>query len=166
MADEEVNEFSVASSRSPLGRIVRSSLTISKLPNQKAKLQQTAGSRVSSLMQPSCTILIVDDEPMVLDVLASILTASGHTVLTARGGYEAVQALAARNIDLLLTDIRMADLDGVQLAIHAKRMHPNLRVIYLTGCAEADEPAQHGRVIRKPVRPVDLVRTVQIEMAG
>jgi GntR family transcriptional repressor for pyruvate dehydrogenase complex len=110
------------------------------------------------------TVLVVDDDPLVLDVVARILAVPGCTVLTARDGYEAAQTLADRNVDLMITDLKMPGLDGVELGIQAKRMRPHLHIIYITGFSDIAKRAQHGRVLQKPVRLADLLETVKDEM--
>jgi GntR family transcriptional repressor for pyruvate dehydrogenase complex len=110
------------------------------------------------------TVLVVDDDPLVLDVVARILAAPGCTVLTARDGYEAARTLADRNVDLMITDLNMPGFDGVELGIQAKLMHPRLHIIYITGFSDIAQRAQHGRVLQKPVRLADLLETVKNEM--
>jgi CheY-like chemotaxis protein len=55
---------------------------------------------------------VVDDEPEIREALAEILTSAEHRVVTAASGREALERLAAENYDVILTDIRMPDLDG------------------------------------------------------
>jgi two-component system response regulator AtoC len=112
----------------------------------------------------SYTVLVVDDDPLVLDVVAKILAAPGCTVVTARDGDEAVRALANRTVDLMITDLKMPGLDGVQLGIQAKLMYPYLHIIYITGFADIAKRARYGRVLQKPIRLADLIQTVKSEM--
>jgi len=111
------------------------------------------------------TALVVDDDPLVLDVVARILADPGYSVVTARDGYEAIRILAERHIDLLITDVKMPGLDGTQLGVQAKLMRPRLHIVYITGFADAARGAQHGKVLEKPVRAAELIRTVQQELA-
>jgi CheY-like chemotaxis protein len=111
------------------------------------------------------TILVVDDDPQVLAVVPAILRQPGYTVLTASDGYEATRVLADRHIDLLVTDIRMPGLSGTELATQAKVMRPTLRIIFITGFADAAGKVR-GRVVQKPIRAADLIQTVKNEMAA
>jgi len=111
------------------------------------------------------TVLITDDDPDVLSVLAAILRAPGYTVVTATDGYDAIRILADRHIDLLLTDLRMPGLDGQQLVIQAKVMRPYLRVVYMTGFKEAAATVS-GRLVQKPIRAADLIKTIRQEMSA
>jgi hypothetical protein len=86
----------------------------------------------------SCTILLVEDSDVVRDVIANMLESGGLTVLQASGGEEAL-ALARRGdvpIDLLLTDIVMPGLTGVELADRLERERPDMRILFMTGYAE------------------------------
>jgi CheY-like chemotaxis protein len=80
-------------------------------------------------MPPVYTVLVADDDPSVLEVVAKILREPGYAVLTAHDGYEAIRILADWHIDLMLADIRMPGLDGMQLALQAKVMRPYLHII-------------------------------------
>jgi len=110
------------------------------------------------------SILVVDDDPLVLDVVAKILAAPGCTVLRARDGVEALRTLGERSVELMITDLIMPGLDGVQLGIQAKLMHPYLHIIYITGFADIAKRARYGRVLHKPIRLAELIQTVKSEM--
>jgi CheY-like chemotaxis protein len=112
------------------------------------------------------TALVVDDDPLVLDVLARVLAEPGYAVVTARDGYEAIRVLADRHIDLMIADIKMPGLDGMELGIQAKLMRPRLHIIYITGFAEAADKAQYGKVIEKPIRAADLLAIVRKEISA
>ena len=71
----------------------------------------------------SRVVLVVDDEPMVLDVTASMLEDLGCEVVTAHGGNDALSKLSADDrIEVLITDINMPDMDGYELAVKATDM--------------------------------------------
>jgi len=111
------------------------------------------------------TVLVADDDPDVLAVMAAILRAPGYTVLTAADGYEAIRTLADRHIDLLLTDLRMPGLDGKQLVVQAKVMRPSLHVVYMTGFKEAAATVS-GRLVQKPIRAAALIATINQELSA
>jgi CheY-like chemotaxis protein len=86
----------------------------------------------------SGAILLVEDSDVVRDVVASMLEGGGLTVVQASGGEEAL-ALARRGdepIALLLTDIVMPGMSGVELADRMERELPGMRVLFMTGYAE------------------------------
>ncbi|MBI4608537.1 MAG: response regulator [Candidatus Rokubacteria bacterium] len=80
-------------------------------------------------------LLVVDDEPGILSVLAEILSADGHQVDTADNGALALEKLQARAYDLILSDLRMPELDGAGLYREVEGRHPELlrRFVFLTG---------------------------------
>lgn len=112
------------------------------------------------------TILIADDDSDVRELAANILREPGYTVLTAGDGFEAIRILADRHIDLLVADMRMPELDGVQLGIQAKVMRPYLHVVYMTGFADSAAKVRNAWVIRKPIRAAELLRIVKEEMSA
>ena len=61
------------------------------------------------------TILIVDDEQDILDQLPSIIKQWGHSALTASNGFEALKVFELEQVDLIVSDIRMPEMDGLQL---------------------------------------------------
>ncbi len=86
----------------------------------------------------SGTVLLVEDSDVVRDVVARMLESDGLTVLQAAGGEEALE-LARRGdapVDLLLTDIVMPEMSGVELADRLERERPGIRILFMTGYAE------------------------------
>jgi two-component system, cell cycle sensor histidine kinase and response regulator CckA len=80
------------------------------------------------------TILVVDDEGFLVDVIFEILDSHGYSVLTATSGEEALQvAKKAANVDLLLTDLIMKPMNGPQLAAELKKRNPNVKVLFMSG---------------------------------
>ena len=106
------------------------------------------------------TILLVDDESELREVVVALLEEPGHTVLAASDGYEALRVLVERRVDLLITDLKMPGISGFELARQAKLMRPHLHVIYISGsqgAAARTDGRTYGRVLRKPVRANDLL---------
>jgi len=106
------------------------------------------------------TILLVDDEPALREVIVAILAEPGHTVLTASDGYEALRILVERAVDLLITDVKMPGISGFELARQAKLMRPRLNIIYISGSNAAARQTQgptYGRLLHKPIRAGDLL---------
>ena len=113
------------------------------------------------------TILVVDDEAEIRETLAEILTAARHRVVAVSSGREALERMAAEHYDVILTDIRMPDLDGRALyqAIEARWPGRAGRVIFITGdtltSALREFVFETGRpVIEKPFLPSDVRRMV------
>jgi two-component system OmpR family response regulator len=77
-------------------------------------------------------ILIVDDEPSVLDVMATVLLDAGYSVQTAADGHIALQMIDLAPPDLIITDVMMPHLDGWALLDHTHERNPNLPVILMS----------------------------------
>ena len=106
----------------------------------------------------SRVVLIVDDDPLVLDVTASLLDDFGCDVVTAGNGYDALESLSAnQRIEILITDINMPGMDGYELAKRAKRMRDGLKVILLSG---REREGGDFPLVRKPFLAQDLKRTM------
>ncbi|MGY4460327.1 response regulator [Bradyrhizobium sp. LB13.1] len=105
------------------------------------------------------TVLLVDDDPAVLDVIASMLEEIGCKVIRANGGAEALDLLQHHDrISILITDINMPSMDGHELAERATRLRPALKVLQLSG----RERRRDGfPMIRKPFSEDDLYRVMQ-----
>ncbi|HKW55374.1 MAG TPA: response regulator [Stellaceae bacterium] len=116
------------------------------------------------------TILVVEDDSAVRDLVVRMLSERGFGVVAASDGYEALRILAEnRPIDVLFADIVMAGIDGVQLAKQAKLMRPEIKVLFATGYVQkANErgAVRVGRVLYKPLREVEVVGAVQAVLAA
>jgi DNA-binding NtrC family response regulator len=86
------------------------------------------------------TILVVDDEPRIRSLVKTILSRRHHRILEACDGVEALGIVGRPEvrIDLLLTDIVMPGMDGIELARRTASQSPKVRVIYMSGKCEAD----------------------------
>jgi len=84
------------------------------------------------------TVCVVDDDPMMLDVLARILQRENFDLLMASSGPEMIEKLAAHagSVDLLVTDYAMPEMQGRELAEHVRRRFPTLKVLYQTGFSD------------------------------
>ena len=83
-------------------------------------------------MKNSVTILVVDDESMMRNLLKKILTRDGYNVLLAENGDEALQVLAAAHVDLVISDLKMPGLDGFELLKVVKEEYPRVGMIMMT----------------------------------
>ena len=115
-------------------------------------------------------ILVVDDEPIVREVVADMLADLGCVVQTAENGESALAKLDHVAPDLLLLDFAMPGMNGAEVAEAALARRPGLRIVFATGFAksEAIEAAVGERAImlRKPFSPAALVQALQQALAG
>jgi DNA-binding NtrC family response regulator len=77
-------------------------------------------------------LLVVDDEPAQLEILRLVLVAEGYEVALARGGRAALAALQRQQVDVVLTDLKMADLSGIALLEEIMRVQPGTCVVLMT----------------------------------
>jgi DNA-binding response OmpR family regulator len=86
-------------------------------------------------------ILVIDDEPLVAAVIVETLVLVGYEVETAKNGREALEKIAVCSYDLILSDLRMPELDGVGLYRELERHTPRLlrRLIFLSGTTDSAE---------------------------
>jgi signal transduction histidine kinase len=114
-------------------------------------------------------VLVVDDDEAVRLTTAEILTDLGYTVVQAASGNAALELLdRSRMIDVLLTDVVMTGMSGPDLARQARRAHPYLPIIFISGYADLGGIGGDGRayrLIRKPFRPLDLRRQIEAALA-
>jgi len=123
---------------------------------------------------PAANILVVDDEVAVAEMMADILADEGHEVEIAHSGSQALDLIATRRFDLVLSDLRMPDLDGPAMFDAIREGHPDMvsRIAFITGdtmsarirtfLQESSRP-----YIEKPITPRDvrdLVRQMLHEM--
>src|SRR5260370_33625883 len=115
------------------------------------------------------SVLVVDDEPAVVSLVSSILTANGYTVISANSGVAALEQIRGREADLMLliTDVVMPDLNGPHLAEQLVCKSPSLRVLFMSGW-EPNVIAHEGafrrgyRTLAKPFTAAGLLETVQM----
>jgi CheY-like chemotaxis protein/two-component sensor histidine kinase len=105
--------------------------------------------------------LVVDDDPQVRELIRDVLANAGHAVVTAEDGADGAEKFRAGTFDLVITDLAMPRLNGLQLARLCKVLRPAVPVVMLTGWGvllTEQELAEHGvdEVLTKPVR-VDQV---------
>ena len=82
---------------------------------------------------PSQRILVVDDEPQACEIISDALTAWGHKVEIAYDGGEALDKIRAKSFTIVITDMDMPRMDGMELIEHIARDHAHIDVIAITG---------------------------------
>jgi len=110
-------------------------------------------------------ILVVDDEPVVRESLLNWFAEDGYPIEMADSGYEALQKMKESSWDILLTDVKMPGMDGLELQQQAKEVDPNITVIIMTAYASVDsakEAIKEGAYdyVTKPLDPDDLQQII------
>lgn len=113
-------------------------------------------------------ILVIDDEPSVTKLFRSFLEGQGFSVKTALDGKEGLRSLEEECPDLVITDIMMPGMNGIELICAARKLHPDLPVVAISGgmkAASMDGLPQAAildscRILEKPVMLSDLLEVV------
>ncbi len=109
------------------------------------------------------TVLVVDDQEIVRDVIRLALEAAGYTVIAASSPSHAIElARDDANIDLLVTDVVMPEMDAFELADRITSKLPGLRILFTSGYTDA---GAEGPFIQKPFTPAQLVAKVETVLA-
>ena len=116
------------------------------------------------------SILVAEDDEAMREFLSQALKRQGHEVTAVSGGAEALHMLAKARYELLVADIRMPGVDGISLARCARRDHPAVPILFVTGyageiMAENDFRTDKVDVLPKPFRLAELVDTVSRMLA-
>jgi CheY-like chemotaxis protein len=112
-------------------------------------------------------VLVVDDESVIADTVAEILSRSGYAAMTAYDGEEALETALLTPPEMLITDVVLPGMNGIELAIKVRRIFPDCKILLFSGQAVASDllaPAQrsghHFHMLSKPVHPKDLLAHV------
>jgi CheY-like chemotaxis protein len=124
------------------------------------------------------SVLVVDDDAAVRTTVRLVLERGGHTVAVAGDGHAGVARLAAGGIDLLIVDLFMPGMDGIETIRQVRHHHPDLPVIVVSGAAaDIAAPGRPDflgmavklgavRSIQKPFKPRDMIKAVEECLAG
>ncbi len=119
-------------------------------------------------------ILVIDDEGLITKTIGSLLKREGYEVGISNSGQQAVTLIEKSAFDLIISDLRMPGMDGLETAekIRAElkqKNKPTIPVVFITGYAEGDLPIraqQLGKVIYKPFDMQDFLKTIRSAISG
>ena len=113
-------------------------------------------------------VLVVDDERVIADTLAVILNQSGFQAKAAYSGEEALDIASTFEPDMLITDVIMADLNGIAAAIRIRALLPRIKILLFSGQAATADLLEKARgrgyefeILAKPVHPQDLLNKLR-----
>jgi CheY-like chemotaxis protein len=112
-------------------------------------------------------VLIVEDEPDLVDVASSLFISMGYNVVTAASGQEAINLLATHEVDILFSDIIMPNgMNGIELATFAREHYPDLKIMLASGYPLPALKFEHASLndfsfVNKPYRLADLARALR-----
>jgi DNA-binding response OmpR family regulator len=112
-------------------------------------------------------VLVVDDESAIADTLSEILTRSGYAAMPAYDGQSALETALLMPPEMLITDVVLPGMSGIELAITVKRVFPDCKILLFSGqastsdlLASANQAGHHFALLTKPVHPTDLLSRV------
>ena len=116
-------------------------------------------------------ILLAEDDGSLRGFLTRALERAGHSVVDCENGDDAIDCLDQGPWDLLLTDIVMPGMDGIEVARQAASKHPGLRIMFITGfaavaLAAGDKAPAGAKVLSKPIHLREIVTEVERMIAA
>jgi CheY-like chemotaxis protein len=119
---------------------------------------------------PPARVLVVDDDRPVLETLCDLVAELGHESVPAGGGREALELFAAQRCDLVITDLFMPEMNGLEFIRHLRELSPEVPVVLLTAAAPPELVAvlraANVMCLRKPVELVELDAAIRHRMSG
>lgn len=121
-------------------------------------------------MTENPSILIVDDELLIRDLLYDFFDEHGWQIAVADNGEKALQIMHSKKIDVLLTDLKMPEMDGMTLTNHVRDSYPDIPVIIMTGYPSVESAVAALRVkvadyVTKPFNINELFKKVKSQVA-
>ena len=104
------------------------------------------------------SILVVDDELLIRDLLYDFFSSQGWDISIAENGEKALEIIRSKKIDLVLTDIKMPEMDGLTLASLVNQSHPGIPVVVMTGYPSVDTAvtALRNKVADYVIKPFNI----------
>jgi CheY-like chemotaxis protein len=119
--------------------------------------------------KPKLRVLVVDDERVIADTLAIILNKAGYNASAAYTGNQAVDLARSEKPDLVITDVIMPDMNGIEAAIHIREFLPACKILLFSGQAATvdllEDARVHGHefeILAKPIHPGDLLAKLRM----
>ncbi|HRQ89905.1 MAG TPA: sigma-54 dependent transcriptional regulator, partial [Bacteroidia bacterium] len=114
-------------------------------------------------------ILVIDDEPLILNLMGKSCRIQGHEVIETLTGKEGLAALDSARPDLMIVDLRLGDMDGLDIIRYCNTAHPLTRVIMVTGNGSVETAVEAMRLgafdyLTKPFELADLQKTVKLAL--
>jgi CheY-like chemotaxis protein len=138
-------------------------------PISNSEWRDREASDSTETLQRRPTVLIVDDEKLIVDTMAEILNGAGFEAIGAYDGWTALEQIAHRRPDYLLSDVLMPQMNGVELAIAIRKMHPATRIVLFSGQAGISEILLEGQrqgfqfeLLAKPIHPLKLIEHLRV----
>jgi CheY-like chemotaxis protein len=156
-------------SREDLARKIRHVLANQQQRNQATSSPshaESAEAAAANIMR--WTVLLVEDDDLIRSSTAEMLTELGHTVLQAVDAQSALTMLASDQVDILVTDVGLPDISGVELARRALRKQISLGVVFATGdeAVSVEQDLERSVVLAKPYALQELAQAIASAAPG
>lgn len=144
-------------------------------PAARSRMQDgpTRSASAAHAVQPSAKVLVVDDEPMAVELARTVLVGEGFTVMTALNGFECLSLFSAdpHSFDLIILDLSMPFMDGEETFDRIRRINPDVAVLLSTGYAHPTKMERMfaqglSGMLTKPCPPNEYVERVRSVIAG
>ncbi|MFK5893561.1 MAG: response regulator [Pseudomonadota bacterium] len=126
-----------------------------------------------------CNILVVDDFEDIREGIKDILENIGHTVIVAENGIQAMKVINDKKVDMVITDILMPDMDGIELCTQIKKTYPNMIFILMSGdgrqmpnaseynyLRSAQKLTGIDDILKKPFNPYELIELINLRLGN
>ena len=144
-------------------------VSLEELLNERGELRESLktgdSQRSGTTTAAPRSVLVVDDESIIADTLVAILNGSGFSAVAAYDGESALELIAARPPNLLITDVNMPGMNGVETPIRVRRNFPSCEVLLFSGHAATADLVEEARklgysfhLLKKPIHPRDLLQ--------
>jgi CheY-like chemotaxis protein len=162
-AEELLDEGADAESRREAVESIRRSVLRAR--EALGRLQRAVGTAAPTAASPSRQrLLLIDDDPLMLDTLRGLLGPAGYEVETAGSGEEGIERYRSHRFDCVITDARMSGVSGLIVCRAIKDHDPAAHVVLLTGVEHDPEELQAAgvdRVLMKPTRRANILEAVR-----
>jgi DNA-binding NtrC family response regulator len=115
-------------------------------------------------MSEAHSILVVDDELLIRDLLYDFFHSQGWEIVLAENGEKALKIIDSQKVDLVLTDLKMPDMDGMTLTKQLRETHPEIPVVVMTGYPSVDSAVEalRNKVVDYIVKPFNINRLYKV----
>ena len=143
--------------------------TASSTDNPASRVRHTA--RKTTDDSPKLKVIVADDEHIIADTLALILNGSGYEARPVYSGESAVEVVGSFEADVLISDVVMTGMTGVEAAIEIRTLRPSCKVLLFSGQAATADLLHDARlqghsfeIIAKPVHPAELLARLRTQV--
>jgi CheY-like chemotaxis protein len=143
-------------------------VSLATKPTQPAQSTNSPSTDPLGRQASAPRILVVDDETLIADTIAQILNRNGFVAQAAYGGQQAIDIVRRDCLDIVLSDVLMPHIDGVEAAIAIREICPGTRIVLFSGqsatvgiLARARQRGHTFELLPKPIHPTQLIKILR-----